>query len=289
MYRFLLLLCCWLLPAAVLADAPEQITLHQALKEGKVKLYAKASGESYKANGLSITLENTQTKPLKIVVTPGLIFEPAESQYQPLLLAANTVVYLGAGGKNNFTGQTYCAFSSAHMPRKDVVYTFEKRADTNLRQVLAFVAKNRVDASLAQKAVWVLTNQHSVSNVYEEGNTRTSDSLVALLCRLTGQPKPQYYVERQLNDAPGQPVYENKILKMHTLFDWEYDQPATYTLAIYDSTGAVVQPILKDKQLQKGNHRITVTFEAQRVNAGNYFIRLHRGTALLREQKVTVD
>jgi hypothetical protein len=65
-------------------------------------------------------------------------------------------------------------------------------------------------------------------------------------------------------------------------------EPKKLTLGVYNAEGEMIQQVFTDRMFGKAGHRFRVTFEADDVSPGMYYIRLKEGDNVLREQAVEV-
>lgn len=142
---------------------------------------------------------------------------------------------------------------------------------------------------LGQQAVWAITNNHELSNVYDPARDVVSKQLIELISTITGKAKPAYYTLVPDEQNPGSPAYNPKVLKILAQFEARLDAPKTLTLGVFDAAGIMVQPVFENQNFPARGHRFEVEFEAENVAAGNYFIRLKEGDAILQEKMVKVD
>ena len=60
------------------------------------------------------------------------------------------------------------------------------------------------------------------------------------------------------------------------------------TLAVYNASGEVVQPVFENRNFGATGHRFKVEFEAKGVAPGKYYIRLSEGETVMQETEVEV-
>jgi hypothetical protein len=158
-----------------------------------------------------------------------------------------------------------------------------------LIKLLQYVKRNAMVDDLGQAAVWVLTNNHTLNNVYDPYRDMASKKLIDFLVTLTGLAVPEYYVINQLNLEGGGPIYAPKTLKIFAQFEHVLSEPEKLTLGVYKEDGTMLQSVFENRNFGKGAHRHRVEFEASGVQAGNYFIKLMSGQTILQEKKVLVQ
>lgn len=266
-----------------------RIELSKALANNMVSLKATTTGNSYRGKGLKIELTNNGGSMLMVTMDQGVILSPDSSGYQPLILAGEEMLVLQPFKTNYVEVQTFCGYSSRRAPYKELNYSFSHVGSDTLKSVLRFIKQNYLFDDLGQSAVWVITNDHSLRDVYDNRREAISKKLIAHLAALTGKPLPTYYVATDLNTTPGQVPYNPKPLKIYAVFEERLKEVKTLTLGIYDEQGTLRQPVFEDKRFGKAGHRFRVEFEAKDVPAGKYYIRLMEGDDILQEKMVAVE
>lgn len=281
-----------LIAASVMHNAVAKstdITLLEAMKQNLVTVTGISSGESYNANGLNLKIVNNGKKTLNITIDPALVFVPADTSYQDLVVAGDIKAIVAPSGVKSIALQTYCGKSYAHGPGKELAYHFNKQADSLMIKALAFTKRKGMNAEITQKAVWVLTNHHSLNDIYDPSNDIASRELVQFMSRLLGVPVPDYFNYYVLNKTPDEPVIPKKALRIYALFKWEMKAEDKLSFAVYDEKGNVTQKIFEAQPFKAGGYELNAKFESSNEPAGAYYIRLSSSKGILKETKVIVE
>jgi len=270
-------------------NARATTSLLQAIKTKQVSMNAVKNIESYHGKGLDLHLKNNTSKTISISIDPAMIFKPADSGYQDLVIINDEVVVLKAGEEQTIAAQSFCAKSYARAPAYHLQYNFWKQGDTLMVKLLRYIVANKVNTSLAQDAVWVLTNGHALENIYLPGNDTESFKLAAFMTVLLHKPKPVFFTYHELIETPEAIPYNPRPLKMLANFEYISTSDQVLTLGVYNEDGSTAELVFEDKRFERGGHRFRVEFEAADVPAGNYYIRLTSYGKVLKEQKVKID
>lgn len=262
-------------------------SLTTALANHQVEMIAIKNAESYHGRGLDLHLKNNTTKPIIINIDPAMIFTASDTADQDLVIVHNEAVVIGANSTQTVTVQCFCAKSYGAPPTENMRYTYKRKGDTIMVQVLRYIIDNHINTDIAQDAVWVLTNNHPLSNVYP--TDMASYELVSLMAKLLHRSMPELYVYTTKNDTPTRVAYNPKPLKMMAKFEYIATEDQVLTLGVYNDSGKNVQAVFDNKPFGKGGHRFTVEFEAADVPAGKYYIRLIREGQVMKEQVVSVQ
>lgn len=266
-----------------------KIPLTSAISEGLVTVSAHKTAQSYNDKGLALVIENKSRQTLALQVDPALIFTPEDTTYQDLVIAGNVSTTIAPGASGRVLLQSYCAKSYARAPSTGLAFRFSHKGDSTMIKLLHFIGVHAVNKEVAQHAIWVLTNGHELGAVYDPAQDEASRRMIAFMAALLGQQLPDYYKLYYIDTAPGRPVFRRRALKIFADFRWTLEQPCQLTLAVYDSTGRIVDKMFEHKDFKRGRYELTAKFESADVAAGNYYIRLLGDGRVLEEKKVSVD
>jgi hypothetical protein len=263
--------------------------LKAAMDNGLVRVSAVSTGEIYNKKALKLQLVNNTRDALQLTVEPALIFKPADSAYQDLVLPGTEMLALAPGRSGELVVQTFCGKAHASAPGSKLEYRFKRQGDSVMIKTLLYISEHRLFDGLGQAAIWALTDNHSLEGIIDAARPKESSELLALMVKLTGRPVPQYFKQYKLNTVAGQPVFEKRLLKIVANLEWRLEEPRALTLGIYNKTGDLVQGIFEEKKMTKGIFKMQVQFEAEGAPPGKYFMRLNDGNVLMKEIMVVVD
>jgi len=286
--RKTLLLLLWLSCIATGSFAGiERLGLKAAMDKGLIQVKAMAANSGYRK--IKLQVKNNTGKAMQLTVDPGLIFKPADTGYQDLVIPGGDMLVLTGKNEQTLELNSFCGKSYASSPVSGLTYAFSRQGDSGMIKVLAFISAHKLYNDLGQHAVWALTNNHELSAVFDPENAAVSQQLLALLSAATGKPVPDYYRYYAIDHTPGHAAFVPKLLKMYARFEWNQETPKVMTLGIYNEAGDMIQPVAENQEFVKGGNRVTIEFEAENVKAGKYFIRLMDGKTVIKEQMVVVD
>lgn len=265
------------------------MNLSDAIRMNIVKVQGTGNG-GYTGQALQLKITNNSGNPLLLTVDPAVIFRPADTAQQDLVLAGNEKISVQPFKEAGAVVQTFCAKSYARAPVKGEAFSFLKKGSDTLEKVLVFLRQNNLLYSpLAQSAVWVVTNDHDLEGVYQPTMVKQSEKLVAYLSGITGKAVPKVFRVHEHRTEPGKPVFNPKAFTIVANFEQTLNAPEVLSLGVYNEAGAMIQPVFENRQFGKGGHRFKVDFEARNVAAGTYYIRLSSGEQILQQQDIRVD
>lgn len=270
-------------PAAAKEQKPVRLRLLQALQEQKISISAKSSAASYHQKGIQLSIENKTAENILLEVDPAMIFAPEEAQYQNLVIEGFELLAVNAGKTRSIDMQSYCGESSDRAPLTGLVYHFQKQGDSIMIKTLQFIHNNKVSSDMAQQAIWVLTDKHSLSDVYDYQDAPLSRRLTEFMGKLLGLEAPQYFTLKELSTMQGAPVLNKKTLKLIANLKWSLAQPEPLSLSIYNDKGEKVASYFDHKDFRKGQYDLNASFETVDYPEGTYTIKLYSDKEVLKQ------
>jgi hypothetical protein len=263
--------------------------LSEAVKDKKVTMTAVNTEGMFTGKSTKLSIKNTSSDDLHLKVDLGIILQPVEPDFQPLVLAGEEMLVVQSSKEGEIMVNTFCGNGPLHCPNPNLQYFFSCVGSDTLAKVLRFIKNNSLYDHLGQKAVWAITNGYNIGSVYDPAREAISIQFQDLICKVTGRTKADYYTVSNFVERPAQPAYIPKPLMIIANFEILLDSPKTLTLGVFDSSGKMIQPVFENQFFPHAGHRFGVEFESADVPAGYYYIRLKEGEKILKEKKVLVD
>ncbi len=281
--RSVALVCCALVFS--FCASANHMTLKRAMSSKFVAIRAVSTG-GYCGKCLKLELANNTKTELELDVDPALIFRPDDSSYQNLVLLGNETIALAPNSCKEITLQTFCGKSYARGPSSGLNYKYWRQGDSGLIKTLTYAKQNTTNMYLVQRAVWTFTNGKCLNTVYSSDNPRMSENLVKYIASLKNSALPEYFVEQELNDQPGQMVLVPNKEKVYVTMHWGADDGyRRMRLSIFKADGELYKEIEADQIIDKIGVTVQVTFDPRRDPKGIYYVRLHDDANKIWDQK----
>lgn len=269
----ILVLLCLVTPFSTNASVIH-INFQDAVKKNMIKVHASSKG-GYIGNCLALNLENKTKYDLDVYVEPGLIFVPSDTTMQNLVAVGDEKLAIKPGSRASLGLQTFCGKSYAHSPKPDIQYRFWKQADPQMVSVLQFVKQKKLYDGLGQSAVWMFTNNHSFSGVYDYGRPELSYEFVKHISKVTGKKIPDYHIKNKQPPVNTGRVYSSEIEESYVDISWNFDAPRNLHIAIYNEDGSFHKMVRANETISKEGHKVIVRFSPVEYKKGNYIVRLY--------------
>jgi hypothetical protein len=171
------------------------LSLEEAVKAGVVKIKVKGLG-GYQGKCLEATL--TAGSKINLIVKPGTLFKPADPDMQDILVVKEEILALNKGVPKKIQLTGYCCKASNRCPQAGTGFTLSKNENKKLEEIAVYLNKNKFSDHIIQNAVWCVSDNKSVSYVYDSNREKVK-GLREELCRLTGQENNWFQTEATHN------------------------------------------------------------------------------------------
>lgn len=255
MKKLLLFFACLL---SLMAAQAASINLLEAQKLKKISIQAKGNG-GHMGDCISLTVKNLTQVKQDIVVSPGLIFTDQDPGAQNLMVVEQYQLALMPGATKSLNLSTMCIELHDYSPQSGDLFVLNDEATGYLATLAELIAKKKYQNSTAQSAVWALTDQAEIGDIYAS-DTLMAGQLATFVANATGRPRPKVIVPKEHY------IYSIRMNMVH-----HFSKTTKVTLACYDESGALIKEYYKDRVIPTGMY--IATFGINRVaDKGTKFI-----------------
>jgi hypothetical protein len=273
----------------VAGAAVSRSTLKREIARKRISISAVSRG-GYCGECLNVRLGNTTNDTIFTTIDPGLIFNPADKELQPLIVWGGDKILLLPHHDTNIALNTFCGNLDAHCPSENIKYTFSRQADSNLVKTLKYTRERKLPADLTQRAVWYFTNHTNINLIYSSVNMEQTDILGKYVASLTNVPIPKYYKYIPQVQQAGQPLLNKKEEKIIVPVKWKQGDYKQMYVTIYKANGDVYKRIEGGQIIDKYGVSCPVTFRRGGDLNGQYKVVAADNTKKVwYEQEVIVD
>lgn len=241
---------------------------------------------SYSGNCINLTAENLQRKKITVTIPAGTMFKPSDDGMQNILVTQEQMLVLEPGKKTKATVRGYCCEASDHAPAQDIGFALSENKDPKMAKLFAFLKGKKIDDGLQQEAVWCISNNHEVSNVYSE-DAQQAKPLREELCRITGQKDTWYNTPRQHTvDADGNISHVTTEVK--GLIKFKALKAAKVHNEIHDATGKLVLKNPNEFSVRPGNIEYEFGIRVKGWQKGTYYVEVYENTTVIHKQEFKI-
>lgn len=254
-----------------IAGKAAEITLAEAIHKGFVKAIltgnpgdsSKVLLSSYYGPCLRLNLQSQAKTTLNLRIECGRFLATADTNEQRMMITHDEMITLRPAGKISMNLYAMCTQMHDHAPDKESLLVLGGLAEGNLLTVARFIGKNNFQSQAAQQAVWVITDDNEVGNIYSE-NTDEMNQLQKLICELTGKRRPvaSHSIVYSSGMVSGEIVFENK-------------HHETYSFVMMDEAGGRIGTFFENKTIDKPTvTTLTWRFRFKGFEKGVYYVKL---------------
>jgi hypothetical protein len=245
------------------------ISVEEALKKGMIKLCIKSKG-GHMDDAIEMRIQNITNQGLKFKIEAGRILDSQKQREQDILIIQPQEIFVDANKEKKVTVKGMCCQASNGSPTKGALYSIGKMANNLLIKLANFIHENKYYNNYsAQSAVWCISNGSSIGSIYD-GDKETDIKLREFVSKLTGRKIPPYkvtFVQQSNGNVIG------KAKKIEGVFDYRLAVNAHTTIAVYNSSGKIVQTFMNDKSHEKGDYKLFYIFKTMNLEEGKYYLR----------------
>jgi hypothetical protein len=257
------------------------VSFKEALKRKTVSMTAASTG----GLNIGINLKNNSCEDLAVSLDDALIFTPADEAYQNMVVLGGETIVLKPYGNSCIRLKAYCGKSYGICPAKDMKYAFWKQGDEVMRSVVSHIKTVLPSESVIQHAVWTLTNDHSLSSIYDPSAPAKSVALVSLMARLLHKPVPDFYTKVDIINTQDNRMVLGPLQKAVVHMDWSVVSSRNMHVTVYDKDHKVFREV-KEENISPSGHKVKVELDPREVPAGTYYVRLWDDENRVWQQKV---
>lgn len=173
----------------------KEFTLQEIMRDPKFTVTSIANG-GHSKNSVKLKIKSQLKKNINVIIPAGTLFHPINNSQQTLVAPVEQILAIKPS-VNNFTLNGFCTEANDACPKKDGAFTIGVSDNEKLTKLFKFIKDNEVDVHNMQEAIWCITDNESIANVYTK-DTAVNSKLKKLLSELTNQKIPWYNTRRNL-------------------------------------------------------------------------------------------
>ena len=252
----------------------QRTTLKRGIFSKQLTVKAISKG-GHSGNCMKLSITNTTANNLSVTIDPALIFVPEDTAYQNLVTLGSEIIAIAPSATVDIDLRSFCGKSYARSPRKNLNYKFWRQGDSTMVRTLGYIKGNNFSNHLAQSAVWMFTNGHCLSTVYDHSQPSASENLIRYIADLKKYKIPTIFTELEQNNRPDQPaILQNGATKLFVPIKWNNENVRHMRVTILKENGDVYRKIDGHEEINKDGHTVWVEFNSVNDVKGNYFIEL---------------
>lgn len=281
---------CLLLSLATISGSAWSLNLTDAIKSNQVSVdwtganYSEVP-ENQKMDGfapkMQMTVKNLTGRDLDLELDEGYMLEPAEKQYQAMLLTQVVATRLKPNEKQKRFIFAMCTQLSNSSPNTQTHYAVGKKAPDALLRLAKYIVANKLQSSAAQEAVWSLSDNSPILSI-SNPNEVVTESLQKFVADIKGVNLTQLKKDNEgktysdiISTFNGKKEDRNLTFKL--------DSTATVSAGYYSTSGELLKPIVDEVVLLDGKRSIRYNPFPISLTNQRYSVRLVKDGEIFRE------
>jgi len=291
------LLCfvlCGTVSWAAKISLPEAI--HNKLVQAEFSGYHDTSRSIISLNygkSMLLKLQNLSQENLELDMESGYHLVPAEDQhYQTMVVTKSELIKLKPRQQVEQPLLAMCCEADDASPGSSVSYSLGSLAESNLLGLVKLLEKNNIQDYSGQQAVWVITNNRNILDVYST-NLEKNKILRKYLCDVKGLDYSLYDPEKVLFEEDQETRFTVTAAEIHEFFcriEYEVEQQTHASLIVIDESDKVTETLFENRPLRPGRYQFTVEMKRSNYYPGQlFYVRLLTGNRIAVEKVFLVQ
>lgn len=235
---------------------------------------------------ISMYLSNTTSDTFYIRIEPGRTLSALDTNVQDILITREELLTLAPGEGRNLSVFGFCSQASNASPDSAEMFSIGSMADSSIVALAEFLDErdNDFPTDAIQKAVWCMTDDHSIMNIYSDDLASIAD-LRNFVAELKGINAEAIKVEDVPDDGRMFSAYARTISG-----EVELLIPTDCIVDIYicDSNGNQVDEFEKHVPYKAGTYRYSFKLTTTNWPPGEYFLTIRGDGKLLFEKSFDI-
>jgi hypothetical protein len=252
------------------------ISLEEHIVKQRATVQVKSVG-GHTENCVVFEIQNLTADSLFVWLEPGRRLVAKDSVFQDILIVKERNISISPLSKCNINGYGFCCQSSDASPKNNSEFYIGYIASPEWIRLANLINVNNFPAQAIQNAVWVLSNNHSISSIYYE-DVKQIKLLRATVAAIKGIEDPWYSIKYENDTAI---LFSNKPERLFGEINYYLNKNATVTINVRNRNGALMKTLIKDLVKGPGNYDYELDLEVKGWPNGDYQISFYEDNSNL--------
>lgn len=262
----------------------KSISIEKALNQGIVS--AKFSGAGgYSGELIDLQLKSLISVDTLIKIEAGRRLTSDDTLLQDILIVKELELFLAANEVKKLKLFGFCCQASNGGPKLGSGFKVGFMEDSSFIYLARFLSKSNLPIGVMQSAVWVLSDNHSLSSIHNdnEKDKGKMKELFGLLAALKGLDyKYPWYTLKFKTDTNR--VFSGKPNQMFAEIEYNLRNNSTVDLFIKDANGLLVKQLFMNRPHHRGEYSYRFNLDVANWPQGKYYLRLYADNQLKMEK-----
>ncbi|MBI1307738.1 MAG: hypothetical protein GC181_14135 [Bacteroidetes bacterium] len=245
------------------------LSVEKLLEAGKINVEITGTG-GYQQNCVSFEITNRTSSVLPLKIEAGRRLLSEDSLEQDIFLVHENRFELKPHEKKVVSGFGFCCQSSNHSPHSGSGFKIGFMAPEKWIRLAKYIDQHRDVNTGIQTAVWILSNNHSISGLRYNGS-ESEKQLLNIVSDLSGQEMPWYFTKYAPDTAR---AFSDRPVKITGEIPFSLKNNAVVSIVVADAHGRVVDHIREAKIFNRGDYTEMLNLSVDHWPKGKYHIRI---------------
>lgn len=239
----------------------------------------------YFGKSIVLSIQNKSGNHLRLKLENGRVFSAQDEAVQDMVVTHGELITLHRGRTQEHEIYAMCAEMTDQAPSASNSFTLGTMAVEDVQGMTALVEKYKVQNSSGQDAVWAITDDIPVSNLYFD-DPRAEKEIKEYAYAVTGQQKESMPENEALYEEEAAPL---EVREISGTFSFTIESKSMVTLVLYGPSGEVAQEIYKGQPLDRAEYDIDFSAGSAHLQPGTYVMKLWVDRELAKTMEFVVE
>lgn len=256
----------------------DTISIQDAVNKNLITCTVKSIG-GYIGQCVLLDIANKTVEDILIHVEAGRFMMPSDTTKQRMIITKDYFFLVNKNSSDTLKSYAMCTQMHNAAPSKNMLFKIGNMAEGNLLKLVQIISKNNFQTHAAQSAVWTVTDNNDITDVYSNDKNQT-----IILRSFVNEFKTVKDYYNNLTDYAGFIKISNGIGdstflnykpdKVEGAIQFELKEDKLLSLVLYNEKGETAKTCFRNKSYKAGNNTITYDFSYYTVPKGNYHLKL---------------
>lgn len=260
--------------------ATEYISIQDLYEKNIIDLNILSKG-GYQEECIELEIENLQDTTVYVKVECGRRFISLDSTIQDIFIVKEIFLEILSHAKAKINGYGFCCQATNASPYKSAIFDVGFMAPESWIKIAEIINENDFPASVIQNAVWVLSDNHSLSSVHSDDLTSIFPLRKALAEYLNIEIT--WYTLTYAEDTTN--LFSDRPTKIFGEINYNISNNTVITINIRNIHGEVVKTLVKESFVNPGIYKYVLELDVSNYPKGEYEVYFYEDFANLKFKK----
>lgn len=250
-------------------NTPEKINLQDAIQEGRVKAEFSSTGY-HSGDAINIKITWLKGRKQNLLVEAGSLFKSENEEEQDIFILDNQEIF--ANNQQSII-KGYCCQSQNSSPQEGSSFALGKSNNKELLALASFCNGKPIDDHSLQAAVWTLSNNKPISDIYNTENVQVK-ALRKKVAQIANIKDDWYNTKSDYELAEDRSIVRSPVEVTGNLI---YEAPRSGKIAytVHDKNGVEIRNIGDGLPIPRaGSYTIKFSLKVEGWESGEYQVKL---------------